>query len=323
MQPMIDNAATTLFAHLALAVLLFFSINWIGKHAVEFGYSSSSLFEDPKESFAFNFFLRALSPSVFIILLSAAAVSLSSPNWRIDIYLVVVYYYLVRFCAILLLNRQRLVSWPKFVIHTAAGMLFAYLTYVYLVLPNKSLLPNFESAGNELWLAIFAFLYAVANKVPQNNGPGAGRRNAYIRERYQFIRSNFASIIDNATDDRRLLLTIYGIIVYEDYSRPPAVRLVERLIFWKSVRTTGIMQVSAAEALTDERSVELGSARLYQAWEVSAGGETWRRVRETISSYNADDDYVGKVFEIMEIISKRIDPSFRSTYNEIWDDPVG
>lgn len=52
------------------ALLLFFGMNWLGRHATELGYQSITLFEQKSESIALNFLIRAVSPSVFIILLS-------------------------------------------------------------------------------------------------------------------------------------------------------------------------------------------------------------------------------------------------------------
>lgn len=84
---------TLFLVHLALALALFFLVNWIGEHAVDFGYTSTTLFEEPNESIALNFFVRAMSPAVFIIALSAVAVSVGYPDLRIGIFRIAIYYY--------------------------------------------------------------------------------------------------------------------------------------------------------------------------------------------------------------------------------------
>jgi hypothetical protein len=151
--------------HLVLAVVLLFLVNWIGQNAIDFGYVSTSLFEEPNESVALNFFIRVLFPAVFITLVSSAAVAAGKPDLRLGIVNVVIYYYLLRATVVVFLNRHRVISWLRFFLHTAAGVVFAELAYEYLILPNRSLLPDLETAGNELWLALLAFLYVVANKV--------------------------------------------------------------------------------------------------------------------------------------------------------------
>lgn len=134
------------------------------------------------------------------------------------------------------------------------GVGASLLAYKYIILPNRSLIPNLETAGNELWLAIFAFLYAVANKIPLSGGPGDRRRNEFIRRHYEEASRRFGPLIDRKIENEILKLTAYSILIYEDYSRPSAIRSVERLMTWKPRRTTGIMQVTADRALSDRGS---------------------------------------------------------------------
>ena len=315
---MIDGSLPLLAMHIALAVALFFLVNWIGRHAVDFGYVSTTLFEEPNESVALNFFIRALSPAVFIILVSAAFVSVGHPTLRLGIVMVASYYYLVRAGVILLFNRQRLISWPKYVGHALFGIGAAELAYRYLILPNRSLIPNLETAGNELWLAILAFLYAVANKIPLSGGPGARRRNVFVNVHYAMARREFGGIIDAKIEDKLLKLLAYSVLIYEDYCRPPAIRALERLAWWKQRRTTGIMQVSAETALTDEESVTEGVNILIASWSKHSAEEPWTQARSTISDYNRDEDYICRVFEVMEILAARAEPGFKQAYDRMY-----
>jgi hypothetical protein len=310
----------TLAMHFTLAILLFISVNWIGKHAVDFGYVSTSLFEEPNESVVLNFFIRALSPAVFIILFSSAAVAVERPELRIGIINVVLYYYLFRAGVIFLLNRQRLISWPRYVGHSISGIAFAALAYHYLILPNRSLIPDLETAGNELWLALLAFLYAVANKITLPSGPGGRRRNSFVSSHYYAARTRFGEKIDSKVSDQLLKLIVYSVLIYEDYCRPPAIRALERMAVWKESRTTGIMQVAAKEPLTDIESVSRGVDILLASWEKYSSEEhLWSRIRESLSDYNMDDDYIQRVQEVMEILAKRVDPNFREAYDSIWN----
>lgn len=310
----------SLAVHVALALVLFFSVNWIGKHAIDFGYVSTSLFEEPNESVALNFFLRALSPAVFIILVSSAVVAVDRPELRLGIIKVVPYYYVLRALVILLFNRHRLISWSRYIGHSIFGIAFAALAYNFLILPNRSLIPDLETAGNELWLALLAFLYTVANKVTLSGGPGARRRNAFVSSHYVEARARFGGQVESKISDELLKLIAYSVLVYEDYCRPPAIRNLERLAIWKKKRTTGIMQVAADEALTDAESVDRGLDILLTSWEKHSSEEhLWSRVRLSISDYNMDDDYIQRVDEVMEILAKRADPSFRAAYESIWN----
>jgi hypothetical protein len=307
-------------AHTILAVILFFMVNWIGKHAVDFGYVSTSLFEEPNENIALNLFIRTLSPSVFIIIISSATVLIGRPELRLGILNVVFYYYFFRACIIFFFNRHRLISWTRYFGNALFGSAVAVLAYHYLILPNRSLLPDLQAAGNELWLALLAFLYAVANKIPLSGGPGARRRNAFVRVHYTTARRLFGDQIDAAITDNLLKLVAYSILIYEDYCRPPAIRSLERLAWWKKRRTTGIMQVSAAEVLTDEESVTRGLSILSTSWEKHSSQDKRTQVRSTISEYNKDEDYIERVQEVMKILAERTDPSFKLAYDSLLDE---
>lgn len=205
----------------------------IGRHAIDFGYVSTSLFDEPNESVALNFFIRALSPAVFIILVSSGAVAAGRPDLRLGIINVVPYYYVLRALVVLLLNRHRLISWPRYVAHAVAGTAIAVLAYEYLILPNRSLIPDLKTAGNELWLALLAFLYAIANKVTLSSGPGGRRRNAFVNVHYAAARAQFGKQIDAKVSNELLKLITYSILIYEDYCRPPFIRSLERYAVWK------------------------------------------------------------------------------------------
>lgn len=305
-------------AHIILALVLFQLVNWIGEHATDFGYSSTTLFEEPNESLALNFFIRALAPAVFMVALSAAAVASGHADLRVGIYWIAIYYYALRVIYILAMNIHRLVSWPRFVFHSGVGLAAAWLVYHTLILPNRSLLPNLDTAGNELWLAIFAFLYAAANNVTVSGGPGARRRNFFIKRSYDHAERSYGALINERISDDKLQLITYAILIYEDYCRPPSMRTLERLSFWKKERTTGIMQVASSTALTDEESIKLGAQKLSVSWQRFAEENLYDRTLSTITDYNKDSDYSHRVLEVMEILAKRAAPRFLPAYKAIF-----
>ncbi|WP_374374508.1 hypothetical protein [Tabrizicola sp.] len=304
---------------IALALILFLIVNWIGRHAVSFGYSSTTLFEDPEESFALNFLVRTLPPAVFMILLSAAAVASSNDELRLQSYWIVVYYYIIRAAYFPIFGLQRLISWNRFIIHSGIGVLAAAAAFQYLILPKKSLLPNLETAGNELWLALLVFVYAVGNNVVISDSGGWGRRNSYVRNSYNTARTHYGKLIDEQISDDLLKLISYAIIVFENYCRPPVVRAIERIWPSKNGRTTGIMQVASNVPLSDEESVKLGLKILSKSWQDHAHKGKWDRIQSAVADYNKDDGYVYKVNEIMEMIANRVEPDFLPALETRWE----
>lgn len=303
--------------HLAASALLFFCVNWIGEHAVDFGYTSTTLFEEPNESAALNFLIKTLAPTVFIVFLSALLITYKADNYRISIYLVACYYYAIRFFAIFALEKQELVSWKKFFLYTITGILIAKVAYDNLILPKKSLIPDLNSAGNEVWLAITGFLYAVANKVPINNGTNARRKNAYILRNYRNIKDSFGDQIENKTIATELKLAIYAILIFENYARPYNIRRLEKLIFWRQ-KTTGIMQIRSDRNFSDQASVAAGVQSIVNFWKSSEQDSEYARCYDAIAFHNKDTDYISKVMSIMEILALRIDPKYKETWNTVF-----
>jgi len=72
------------------------------------------------------------------------------------------------------------------------------------------------------------------------------------------------------------------------------------------------------QALTDHESVGRGLNILLVSWEKHSSEERWARVRSTISDYNKDEDYIGRVQEVMEILAERADRAFKPAYSSIW-----
>jgi hypothetical protein len=300
--------------HIALAIFLFFIVNNIGKHAEEFGYATSSLFEETTENVALNLFIKAMAPTVFTIVISAILVATNMAEWRHGIFMMAVYYYLFRALFVVLWGRTKLVRWWRFFGTAILGIGAAWLAYTHLILPNRSLLPDLDQWGNELWIAILVFLYAVANKIPTKSGPRASQTNDYVTSRYRRFAALYSSIIDRFVGGDPLLeLTVYSVLIYEDYCRPRPMRIVERLLRRK---TTGVMQVGSNRPLGDRESVEIGNQILSNAW-ATHSHEEWPsdQVRRSILMYNRDSDYADRVLEVMEIIAKRSDRRFEDVYD--------
>lgn len=146
--------------HVILAVLLFFCINWLGKHSSTFGYLQLSLNPAKDEAPAFNFALKTLAPSVYVILISTVLYLIHFEKPVREIWLVTLYYFLFRVLYNVILERAVLLNWVYIIIQTTVGVAVAYLAYAHLILPRHPLLPNAESIGEQLWVIIALFFYA-------------------------------------------------------------------------------------------------------------------------------------------------------------------
>jgi hypothetical protein len=309
----------SIFLNFPPALALFLLVNWIGKHSESFGYRSVTLFEDVEEPVAFNFLIRVIPPSIIIVALSALFIHLKIEQYRFGIYWISIFYYAIRASYNLIFDLWRLINWGRFFVESSLGISMSIYVYKYMVIPKLSLLPDLQTAGNEIWFAIAIFIYAVANNVRLENVSRIRRKNGYIKTKYKSISDAYGGHIKKEVTNRNLQLTIYAIILYEDYCRPRFVRFAERLIFWKDAKTTGIMQVNNKNNLSDFESVKRGVAKILNSWNSLERQSESRRIRQVIAEFNRDDDYVSRVYDIMKLISKRADRSFELDFEGIND----
>jgi hypothetical protein len=97
--------------HFALAILLFLGVNWIGEHSSAFGYLRLSLHVGEVPAPAFNFVLKALAPTVYIIIVSTVCYVLKRENLVQGIWLVAAYYFVFRLLFNIAFGRAALLDW--------------------------------------------------------------------------------------------------------------------------------------------------------------------------------------------------------------------
>src|SRR6266849_9285412 len=151
--------ASTIALQILLAVILFFAVNWFGRHSLSSGYMSLSLFAKTDEAPAFNFLFRVAAPIVYLILTASLLYALQLDSFVRSFYMVAVYYVLFRWSFNIVTGRARLLNWRSQMIVGLATCSIAYFLYVQVLSKRHSLLPDFASVGNELWIIVLVFLY--------------------------------------------------------------------------------------------------------------------------------------------------------------------
>lgn len=177
------NAAVAI-VHLLLAILLFYAVNWIGRHSAAYGYLQLSLVAQTDQAPAFNFILKALTPAVFTILVSAACYALNLPRLISGIWLVTVYYFAFRLLYNLALGRALLLNWLSLTLQTTVGIGAGYLMYRHLILPRRPLFPDLDAIGGQLWIvvALFCMLRSIAFTAHVTKQAREERRDTSIRD---------------------------------------------------------------------------------------------------------------------------------------------
>ncbi len=310
---------------LVLALAIFFGLNWIGRHSSHLGYETPSLFDSANGSIALNFIIRAFAPTVMMIIASSVLIQINQAGLTQNIYRAIILYFLIRVAYIVLWNRSLIVSWPKILFQCAAGIGSAVWAYDSLVVPRDPLFPDVNTIGNELWLAIAAFLYAMVNTLEAPKEPSTRRTNRYILVSYRNIRAQFGDLIVGKMQHNALELAFFSILIFENYNRPSFARFWERNLPTGRSKTYGIAQVRSAVPLSDRQSVERAKDILNQSYSTLVTADPsitgqWTAIREAIVLYNKDGLYAGNVYDIMDTVSARIETVYRPVFDKMWSE---
>jgi hypothetical protein len=256
-----------IITHIALAITLFFGVNLLGQHTPSnLGYYQLTTFLETEEAPAFNFVIRVLTPTVFIILVSAFLYSLKLDRFTANIYLVSTYYVSFRTIFNLAINRSRLINWPKYILYSLSIVALSYFTYKKFIVTKSNILPDFNNMANELWIIIVIFLYNFINNIRPSDKNAQKRKDRYVDIQFGTINRKYSPIITKQTDNLRLRQIALAIIIYESFNRPKLFRLVEYLnhFFNRKPHTLGIMQFTTIKFIGDKESVRLGTKKLIE-----------------------------------------------------------
>lgn len=315
-----------IFAHIGLAFVLFFLLNWIGHHSIHTGYIRMSILAKADEAPAFNFLYRAFSPVAYITVVSAVFYQLNQ-NWLIqNIYLVVVYYFIFRLAFNLITGRGLLLNWFTQIAYMLVSIPMSYYVYNKLILHKEFLFPTADELGSAVWLAIIAYIYHTFNSIKFSNERTKTRKANYLDNRYKKYKNAYGEIIKNIARTEQLEALIYAILITEAFNRPKAYRLIENLLFYFGfAKTLGVMQVTTEKYINDRESVQVGATKIVNDYEKAqlmikeakakegegegeGEGEhinVWLTRRETIKQYNHDYDYIQEVDDLYYEILNR------------------
>lgn len=275
---------TVIISHVALAIILFFLINLLGQNSpANLRYYQLSSFLETDEAPAFNYLIRVLSPTVFIILVSAFFYSVKLDQFTANIYLISVYYVVFRLVFNIAINRIKLINWPKQFIYIVSIIALNYFVYIKFIKIKGNLLPDFTSMANELWIIIIVFLYTLINNISLSDKNAQKRKDKYLATQFARINANYNSIVSKTLPQVRLRQIALALIIYEDFNRPKLFRIIENLsqLFSNRPHTLGIMQVKSSNRITDKQSVILGTKKLLNDFE------------DLLNQYMTDDDMYG------------------------------
>lgn len=302
-------ALEVIISHFGFGILLFFIINWIGRHSYSIGYMQISLFVRVEEAPAFNFLIRVLTPIVYIIILSAVLYYFGLDHFVTNIYLVNVSYIIFRLFFNLATGRGKLLNWYRQFLYWSAIVVISYYTYEKIIKTKSNILPDFTTVANELWIIILIFLFQITNNLRFSQDSTIQRKDDFLKDKYYRFRQLYGNLIKEITQNELLEAIVYSILIYEDFNRPKIARFVENMKFniTKKPHTLGVMQFYTKKMISDRESVELGTQKICSKYlslleEFRKNPQRfygdWQLVDEIINDYNGGSSYHSEVSEL-------------------------
>lgn len=298
-----------------LGVLLFFIINWIGKHSYSIGYMEISIFVKTEEAPALNFLIRVLTPIVFIIICSSILYYFKLDKYVQNIYFVNLFYILFRLLFNLITARGLLLNWYRQALYWTAILLISYITYDKIIKVKSNVLPDFTTIANELWIIIMVFIFQVANNVRLSPESTEKRKAKYLEKRYIHFKRKYNDIIVSILNDKFLETIAYSIIIYEDFNRPKIARFFERAnqFITNKPHTLGVMQVQSKEIISDSQSVKLGCEKILKSYKKyvkklkkkNEEYQSWLALIVIVANYNGGSRYQEEVRMLQSDIEKK------------------
>jgi hypothetical protein len=276
-----------ILTQLALGILLFFIINWIGKQSYSIGYMEISMFVKVEEAPALNFLMRVLSPIVYIIIISAILYYFKLDKFVTNIYYINIYYIIIRLLFNLVSNRWVLLNWYQQSLYWITIITISYFAYEKIIKVKTNVLPDFTTIANELWIIIIIFLYQVTNNIKVSEDSGNKRKSQYLISRYKHFNRKYGNIINNKCKNNILEAIVYSVLIYEDFNRPKVIRYIENIkqrVSGKS-HTLGVMQVLSQKVISDEESVIKGTDKIINAYHKYV--QHIKQCNEDFSDYSA------------------------------------
>lgn len=305
-----------ILAHFSLGLILFFIINWIGKHSYSLGYLSMSIFAEEDEAPAFNFLIRVLSPIVYLFITAAILYTLKLDKYTEKYYLVNVHYILIRLTVNILTSRFLLLNWKNQFFYWICIITLSYLSYTHIIVTKKNLLPDVSNLANELWIIICVFIYQVFNNIRTSNENTIKRKNRYIERNFIKFKNEYSELI-NILENKKLIILAYSILIFENFNRPKIIRLVENFSFYVTSRphSLGIMQVLTSIYIDDKESVKLGVKKIRNDYVSLTKRKNYKELHkydpdyylllDIIERYNGGSKYRLEVEELYRIIEDK------------------
>lgn len=285
------------------------------KEYINIKYSSFEFSNNEQKSYGLNILIRIIFPTMYVIILAGIFYNIGKVELVKGIYLITVFFYLIRWLNIIfVLNRKELQNWKSEIIIVFIGLIINGLLYKFFITKTNQIFISIEEIRDGVWIAIITFVFVmikdyIYNYAMVDTYNEQYRKENYILKKYEYFKNKYEHIIK--TRNRKLALITYSIMIYENYNRPKLVRILENIKFiFKGSATLGVMQVYSRNLISDEISVKKGfkiiKKEYYKLLDLNKKSQPYLQydiVTSTIAVYNTSEKYIDEVRYIFDILN--------------------
>ena len=261
--------------------------------------------------------LIVLLPSILMAVASVIIQTLGHVQLLKTFYIIVPLFWIVRELTIQIDHSRiyfdRRLNMLEMIYSLITG-LGTYLLILELLNKNLTIGISLSELRDAIWFAIIVYFGKLFWDFLQKAKESIDDKNAndyipIIEKAYDRLKKKYGQIVeteldkysfDNLKDKSNFKIIVYAVMIFEDYNRPPTIRLVEYLVIiiapFKS-RTLGIMQYRSNKLITNKQSIRLAIKKLYSSYYNSNECDP---KEYAIRDYNVGDFYYSQVSDIYD-----------------------
>lgn len=271
-----------------LGLILLFVINKLGEKSKGYGYVNVADIVGQVNNLGFNFFLRVMTPAVFISVVAIAFYYLNIGYLVRYLLLVNVFYFIFQTSFILLnrywgfLNKQL-----YFGSHVISLLISSFFYKAALIKGLSYILPDAGNFRTEIWFIVLIYFYNILNNV-HSSYDFVYKRSTALTRKYREYESKYSKYLRGEFCGNEVLYKIFfSIMIVEDLNRTRLFRFAEKILFKIGfIKTTGIMQVKSAYYLSDEESIGLAQEIILSAASKVSSSDPDSLIRAVCIDYN-------------------------------------
>lgn len=311
--------------NLLFTIIFFITNSIIGKfqsgHKL-FQYGRFSFNLDEGDSFVDNFVLKIINPTVYMAILCAVFQYLGCIDIFNSLWMIIPIYWLLRiiymFVKNILIYTNIKYEFLAFLMSALLGEGAFWLVLKPLMDKQESVFISREELRDAVWYAIIAYSLKIIWDVYKTylNADNIYPLNLRVRaveKKLNRFSDKYGQSIENALNEKNfagksrneVISLIYAIMIYEDYNRPFAFRIVEyivKFICFKKEMTLGVMQVKTKKLISSKTSVRLGVEKIINAYLMPHDD----KISNTIWDYNYYCEHYSEVRAIYEMVYDQI-----------------